>query len=49
MIKTADQIIDIGPEGGSEGGTIVFQGSPEEIVKCKASHTGRFLKTVLNS
>ncbi len=47
VIKCADYIIDIGPEGGDEGGTIVASGTPEEIVKCKQSHTGRFLKKIL--
>ncbi len=47
VIKCADYIIDIGPEGGDEGGTIVVSGTPEEIVKCKQSHTGRFLKKIL--
>jgi excinuclease ABC subunit A len=44
VIKTADLIIDLGPEGGDEGGRIVAVGTPEEIVKVKASHTGRFLR-----
>lgn len=47
VIKCADFIIDIGPEGGDEGGTIVATGTPEEIAKCKQSHTGRFLKKIL--
>ena len=47
VIKTADWIIDLGPEGGSGGGTIVAQGTPEDVVKIKASHTGRFLKPLL--
>lgn len=47
VIKTADWIIDLGPEGGSGGGTIVAQGSPEKIARSKNSHTGRFLKNVL--
>ena len=47
VIKCADYIIDIGPEGGDEGGTIVATGTPEEIVKCSQSHTGRFLKKIL--
>lgn len=46
-IKVADHIIDIGPEGGAKGGRIVATGTPEEIVKIKASHTGAALKTVL--
>lgn len=44
VIKTADYIIDLGPEGGDKGGKIVCTGTPEEVAKCKASHTGRFLK-----
>lgn len=47
IIKCADYIIDIGPEGGDEGGLIVAQGTPEEIVKVKKSHTGKYLKPVL--
>jgi excinuclease ABC subunit A len=44
VIKTADWIIDLGPEGGEEGGYLVFAGTPEELVKCEASYTGRFLR-----
>ena len=47
VIKTADWVIDMGPEGGSGGGQIVAQGTPEDIAKSKESHTGRFLKEVL--
>ena len=47
MIKTADYLIDLGPEGGDEGGTIVFAGTPEEIVKCKNSYTGKFLGKIM--
>lgn len=47
VIKIADHIIDIGPEGGSKGGTIVVQGTPEEVAKSKVSHTARFLKEEL--
>ncbi len=47
VIKSADIIIDLGPEGGHRGGAVVATGTPEEIVKVKASHTGRFLKPVL--
>lgn len=47
VIKSADYIIDLGPEGGDKGGTIVAQGTPEEIVKVKASYTGKFLKPML--
>ena len=44
VIKCADHIIDIGPEGGEKGGNIVFEGTPEEIVKSKKSYTGKYLK-----
>jgi len=44
VIKCADHIIDIGPEGGDNGGNVVFEGTPEELLKCKNSYTGRFLK-----
>ena len=44
LIKTADYIIDLGPEGGNAGGEVVASGTPEEICKIKESHTGRFLK-----
>jgi excinuclease ABC subunit A len=47
VIKVADHVIDLGPEGGAGGGTIVVTGTPEEVVKHKASHTGRFLKKEL--
>ena len=47
VIKTADWVIDLGPEGGDGGGEIVAQGTPEEVAKAKASHTGRFLREVL--
>ncbi|MCU0336102.1 MAG: hypothetical protein MUF62_13860 [Chitinophagaceae bacterium] len=40
----ADHIIDLGPEGGSGGGQILFEGTPEELVKVKGSHTGKYLK-----
>lgn len=43
IIKCADHIIDLGPEGGAEGGTLVVQGTPEQVVKCEASYTGKFL------
>ncbi len=49
VIKTADWIIDLGPEGGSGGGQIVAVGTPEEIAEQKDSHTGRFLKRVLGT
>ena len=44
IIKCADWIIDLGPEGGVNGGTLVFEGTPEDLVKCKASYTGHYLK-----
>lgn len=47
VIKVADHIIDLGPEGGDGGGTVVAQGTPEEIVKCEASYTGKYLKPYL--
>ncbi len=47
LIKIADHIIDLGPEGGDLGGTIVAQGTPEEIAKCKKSYTGMYLKNIL--
>jgi excinuclease ABC subunit A len=47
VIKTADHVIDIGPEGGDGGGEIVATGTPEEVAKVKASWTGRFLKPLL--
>ncbi|MEO1254093.1 MAG: excinuclease ABC subunit UvrA, partial [Bacteroidota bacterium] len=48
VIKVADHIIDLGPEGGSAGGQIIAQGTPEEIIKVKESYTGKFLKMELN-
>ena len=47
VIKTADWIIDLGPEGGDGGGRIVAEGTPEQIARNKRSHTGRFLRRVL--
>ncbi len=47
VIKTADYIIDLGPEGGDGGGTVVATGTPEEIAECKGSYTGQFLKPIL--
>jgi excinuclease ABC subunit A len=47
VIKTADWVIDMGPEGGSGGGTVVAQGTPEQVAQVEASHTGRFLKEIL--
>lgn len=47
VIKTADYIVDLGPEGGDKGGTVLFSGTPEDIVKCEKSYTGKFLKKLL--
>jgi len=47
VIKTADHIIDLGPEGGEDGGWIVASGTPEEVASVEASHTGQYLRTVL--
>lgn len=47
VVKTADYIIDIGPEGGDRGGTIVVAGTPEEVVQCEKSYTGQYLKKLL--
>ena len=44
VIKQADYIIDLGPEGGTRGGTLVASGTPEQIAECKKSYTGQFLK-----
>lgn len=49
VIKTADYIIDMGPEGGDGGGTVIAQGTPEEICKVPESYTGQFLKPYLES
>ena len=48
VIKTADWVIDLGPEGGAGGGQILATGTPEEIVRCEASHTGEWLRGVLS-
>jgi len=48
VIKVADHIIDLGPEGGDAGGTIIASGTPEQIAKCKKSYTGKYLKEILN-
>ena len=47
VIKSADYLIDLGPEGGSGGGTLVACGTPEEVAACEASYTGQYLKKVL--
>ena len=44
IIKTADYLIDLGPEGGEAGGTVLATGTPEEVAKCPASFTGQYLK-----
>jgi excinuclease ABC subunit A len=49
VIKTADHVIDLGPEGGHAGGQVVVAGTPEDVAACKASHTGRFLKARLRA
>jgi len=49
VIKTADHVIDLGPEGGHAGGRVVVAGTPEDVVRCRASHTGRFLKPHLRA
>ena len=47
VIKTADWVIDLGPEGGADGGRVVVAGTPEEVAACAESHTGQFLRQVL--
>ena len=49
VIKTADYIIDMGPEGGVKGGKIIAEGKPEEICNVKESYTGKYLKNLLDS
>ena len=49
VIKTADYIIDLGPEGGDAGGEVVALGTPEEVARVASSYTGQYLKTVLQS
>ncbi|MGH9765542.1 MAG: hypothetical protein ACREDR_27915, partial [Blastocatellia bacterium] len=49
VIKTADHVIDLGPDGGHAGGEVVATGTPEDIAGCKASHTGSFLKPHLRN
>ena len=44
VIKCADYVIDLGPEGGDKGGNLVAAGTPEEVAKCAASYTGQFLQ-----
>ena len=47
VIKTADWIVDLGPEGGDGGGRIIAEGSPEQVAKVKGSYTGKYLKDIL--
>ncbi|MBP5641408.1 MAG: hypothetical protein J6X55_18170, partial [Victivallales bacterium] len=47
VIKVADHVIDLGPEGGDEGGTVIATGTPEQIALCAQSYTGQFLKQYL--
>ncbi|MPM14468.1 UvrABC system protein A [bioreactor metagenome] len=47
VIKTADWLIDMGPEGGRRGGTVVVEGTPEEVADCEESWTGRYLRPIL--
>ena len=49
VIKNADYIIDMGPEGGDGGGTVIATGTPEEVAKQKQSYTGQFLKRMLQN
>jgi excinuclease ABC subunit A len=47
VIKTADWVVDMGPDGGNRGGTIVAAGTPEDVARVKASYTGRYLAAML--
>ena len=49
VIKTADWIVDMGPEGGAEGGKIIAEGSPEKVAEIDDSYTGKFLKNLINN
>ena len=49
VIKTADWIVDLGPEGGDGGGRIIAEGSPEQVAKVKESYTGKYLKEILKA
>ena len=49
VIKTADYLIDMGPEGGDRGGTVIAKGTPEEVAKNSASYTGYYVKKMLKS
>ena len=48
VIKTADYIIDIGPEGGDRGGTVIAKGTPEQVAKCEGSYTGAYIQKMLD-
>ena len=48
VIKTADNIIDMGPEGGDKGGTVIAQGTPEEVAQNPISYTGKYIRTMLD-
>lgn len=48
VIKCSDWVIDLGPEAGSAGGSVVFEGTPQELAACKESYTGQFLKLKTN-
>ena len=47
LIAEADWVIDLGPEGGAEGGRVVVEGTPEEVARSKSSHTGRYLRRLV--
>ena len=49
LIKIADYIIDLGPEGGVDGGRVIAQGTPSEVIKCKDSYTGKYLAKYLKN
>ena len=49
VIKTADWIVDMGPEGGADGGKIIAEGTPEKVAEIKDSYTGKFLKDLINN
>jgi excinuclease ABC subunit A len=49
VVKTADWVIDLGPEGGAAGGRVVAAGTPEQVARAKGSHTGQFLRKVLQA
>lgn len=48
VILQADKIIDLGPEGGAKGGTVIAEGTPEKVAECKNSHTGYYVKEMLD-